>query len=71
MDLKGDTKRIDRIIVKEKEVWIVDYKSSRESNEKYLTQIKEYIDIIKKVYPQKYVKGFLLYLDETKFEEVK
>jgi hypothetical protein len=71
VDRRGDTKRIDRLIVREKEVWIVDYKSTREASEKYAAQIKEYIDIVKVIYPQKKIKGFLLYLDETKFEEIK
>jgi ATP-dependent exoDNAse (exonuclease V) beta subunit len=71
VDVRGDTKRVDRLIVKEKEVWVVDYKSSREASEKYIAQIREYIDIVKKLYPRKKVKGFLLYLNETKFEEVK
>ncbi|MFA6281281.1 MAG: UvrD-helicase domain-containing protein [Candidatus Omnitrophota bacterium] len=70
VDLKGNTKRIDRLIIKEREAWIIDYKSSHELSEKHITQMKEYIVIIKKMYPQKNVKGFLLYLDEIKFEEV-
>ena len=46
------------------EAWIVDYKSSREDTGIYQKQIREYIDIIKEIYPQKKVKGFLIYLDE-------
>ncbi len=67
---KGDMKRIDRLIVKEKEAWIIDYKSSHEGNEKYKMQIKEYMELIGNIYAQKKIRAFLLYLNEMKFEEV-
>lgn len=66
----GQTRRIDRLIVKQHETWIVDYKSSREGREKFREQVKEYMMIIGDIEPGKPVRGFLLYLDEASFEEV-
>jgi len=66
----GDLKRIDRLIVRKSEVWIIDYKSSKESQDIHRKQIKEYIQIIKAIYPKREVKGFLIYLDELAIEEV-
>jgi len=66
----GDGKRIDRLVVREKEIWIVDYKSSQEAKLDHEKQINEYIQIIKDIYPKREVKGFLVYLDRMVKEEV-
>jgi ATP-dependent exoDNAse (exonuclease V) beta subunit len=70
VDSSGDTKRIDRLIVKEKQILIVDFKSSREGQEIHQRQMKEYIRIIKDMYPESIVKGFLIYLDELALDKV-
>ncbi len=67
----GDGKRIDRLIVREKEIWIVDYKSSQEAKLDHQKQIREYVQIIKNIYPQHKLRGFLVYLDKMCKEEVK
>jgi ATP-dependent exoDNAse (exonuclease V) beta subunit len=69
-DRSGDVKRIDRLIVKEKEVLIVDYKSSQDGEEEDNKQVAEYMRIINDIYTKKMIKGFLLYLDEIKIKEV-
>lgn len=68
----GDLKRIDRLIVKEKdsEVWVVDYKSSQENREEHLRQVADYVEVIKSLYPQYTTRGFLVYLDEMRKEEL-
>lgn len=71
VDPFGRTKRLDRLIVLDEEAWIVDYKSSRDDTGMYQKQVSEYIDIVKGIYPQKKVKGYLIYLDEFTAEEVK
>ena len=67
---KGHTKRIDRLMVNKKDVSIVDYKSSRDSDGKYAEQVEEYKEIMKDIYPGKEIKGYLIYLDEMVCEEV-
>ena len=66
----GDGKRIDRLVVREKEIWIVDYKSSQEAKPDHEKQINEYVQIIKDIYPKREVKGFLVYLDSMIKEEI-
>lgn len=67
---KGDTKRLDRLIVADKEVIVIDYKSGREPEGKYQKQVKEYMDLIASLYPNRKVKGYLVYLDSMEVEEV-
>ncbi len=68
---RGDTKRIDRMIIKGDEIWVIDYKSSQEGRDSFLKQVREYCFIIREINPQKSVRGFLIYLDDGSFEEVR
>ena len=70
VDNKGCVRRLDRLIVSDDEVLIVDYKSSDEENEKDSKQVREYIEIMKKMYPGRKVKGFLIYVNSMKVQEV-
>lgn len=67
---KGHAKRIDRLIIKEEEVWVVDYKSTETNSEEYRQQVREYKLMIKEIYPHRTIKGFLLYLDTLKVEDI-
>ena len=58
----GHTKRIDRLIVKQDEVLVVDYKISKYQQENHQKQIDEYISIVKGIYPDKIVQGRVVYL---------
>ncbi len=68
VDRSGQTKRMDRLIVKSKEVWVVDYKQSRSKG--YLTQLREYMHIVSELYRGYRVRGFLIFLNEMTAEEV-
>lgn len=70
VDFSGNTHRVDRLIVKDKEVLIVDYKTSRERIEEDIQQVKEYTLILKDIYPDKTINGFLIYLDNFSLKEV-
>jgi len=70
IDSSGNTKRVDRLIEQDGEAWIVDYKSSNESPEEYQEQIRGYIEVIKGIYPDRKVMGYLVYLDSLTVEEV-
>jgi exodeoxyribonuclease V beta subunit len=65
----GETKRIDRLIIKDKEAWIVDYKTKADSEFDYHKQIDEYKSIVQQLYPRHAIKGFLIYLEDRKVEE--
>ncbi|MCX5657738.1 MAG: UvrD-helicase domain-containing protein [Candidatus Omnitrophica bacterium] len=69
VNLFGDTKRIDRLILKDDEAVVVDFKSGIEIEDQ-TKQLKEYMDLISAIYPKKKVRGCLLYVDELKIREV-
>ena len=66
----GHTKRCDRLIIRSDEVWIVDFKSTRDSAGRDREQILEYREILQDVYAGRTIRGFLVYFDELKAEEV-
>ncbi len=66
----GDIGRIDRVIVKESEVWVVDYKSSRQEAEEGHGQVRRYAGAVGRVFVGRRVRGFLVYLDTAQAEEV-
>lgn len=70
VDAQGRTRRLDRLIVKRDEAWIIDYKSSREAESQSRAQVREYMAIVREIYPGKNIRGFLLYLDCLEVEEV-
>ncbi len=66
----GHLKRLDRLIIGEKEVRIVDFKSSREGEDQHVEQVRDYMKIVATMYPGKTVQGWLVYLDSWEVEEV-
>lgn len=70
VDSFGKTRRVDRLLIFEKEVFVVDYKSSADDQESYRKQVAEYMKLLRPLYPRHRVRGFLIYLDEIKVEEV-
>ena len=70
VDKYGRTYRIDRLVVKDKEVFVVDFKSSKDGIEGHVLQVKEYVRIVSDVYPEKKARGYLLYMDEVKVVEI-
>ncbi|MDD5432151.1 MAG: UvrD-helicase domain-containing protein [Candidatus Omnitrophica bacterium] len=70
VDKYGNARRIDRLIINSEEAIVVDYKSSAEGTLDYKEQVKQYMDIVRGIYPKLKVKGILLYLDNLGIEEV-
>ncbi len=66
----GQTRRIDRLIIKKKEMWIIDYKVSYSSIKDDEKQMKEYMEILNEFYKKYKIRGFLLYLDIIKVKEI-
>jgi ATP-dependent exoDNAse (exonuclease V) beta subunit len=64
----GKQKRPDRIILRETESIIVDFKTGEEL-EKYGKQVRDYMDLVQKL-TKKPVKGYLCYLETGKIETV-
>ncbi len=67
---RGELKRIDRLILRDREAWVIDYKLSAQSHQAYQTQVREYIQIVAEIFPKRVVRGFLLYLNTFALEEV-
>ena len=63
VDRHGHTRRMDRIIVTSDEVRILDYKSSGLDPAREQAQVKSYIDIMSRLFPDHRVSGYLLYAD--------
>jgi ATP-dependent helicase/nuclease subunit A len=66
----GQLKRIDRLMVFDDRVVVVDYKRTMQGKEQQLQQIKEYQDIVIDVFPGREVLSYLLFWEEQKVERV-
>ncbi len=67
----GDSGRMDRVIITDKEVRVVDYKSSRQEADEGRRQVRRYAGALGRVFAGRKVRGFLIYLDTAQFEEVR
>ena len=63
VDMHGRTRRIDRLIIRDDELWVIDYKSSKIETPEYKKQVLEYTRLLKDLYPGLSSKGFIIYLD--------
>jgi ATP-dependent helicase/nuclease subunit A len=64
VNIYGDTRRIDRLIVFENEVWIIDYKLSSGAEGEHQKQMDGYVELITPFYPNHEVSGHILYVHE-------
>lgn len=69
--------QIDRLVVLDKEVWIIDYKSSvrvpksvQDVSLTYKNQLKSYKSLINDIFPDKTVKTFLLWTQDLSLMEI-
>jgi ATP-dependent helicase/nuclease subunit A len=67
---QGLNLRIDRLIVGDDFVWIVDFKSSADSLVDHAKQLNAYRAGLSEIYPDKPVSCYLIFLDGAKVEEV-
>ncbi|HEY4716702.1 MAG TPA: UvrD-helicase domain-containing protein [bacterium] len=67
----GDLKRIDRLILGKDSAVVVDFKTGESGNEsRDKNQVREYADIIKSIYPERTVRGYIAYIDSGLITEV-
>ena len=64
-DPRGNLFRMDRVIFEEDRVSVIDYKTGtdKEAEKEYISQLKNYIRILKEIYPDKKVEGVIAYVD--------
>jgi len=68
-DREGRLFRMDRLIIDEDRVTVIDYKTGKEKRaEEYETQMKNYMKILREIYPERTVQGLIAYVD---FKEVR
>jgi len=65
----GNSKRPDRIIIKDQKVTVVDYKFGKKEEPKYHKQVRSYMDLIKKI-GYKDVEGYIWYVELDKIDGV-
>lgn len=58
----GALKRIDLLCVNNDEIEIIDYKTSLKNSDEHKEQVREYLDILSQIYPQKSVKASIIYI---------
>ncbi|WP_180383456.1 RecB-like helicase [Campylobacter devanensis] len=68
----GALKRIDLLCVNSDEIEIIDYKSSLKNSDEHKEQVREYLDILSQIYPQKSVKASIIYIlnDEIRISKL-
>ncbi len=66
----GDVKRVDRLIIWDLKVAVVDYKLSysQKNLDLYVSQVEEYKKILKEIYNDKEIVGYILFLDKIEFK---
>jgi ATP-dependent helicase/nuclease subunit A len=64
-DPQGNLLRMDRVIFEEDRVSVIDYKTGtdREAEKEYISQLKNYIRILKGLYADKNIEGVIAYVD--------
>ena len=72
-DPRGNLFRMDRVVFEEDRVSVIDYKTGadREAEKEYISQLKNYIRILKEIYPEKKVEGIIAYVDLKEIKKVK
>ena len=71
-DPRGNLFRMDRVIFEEDQVSVIDYKTGtdKEAEKEYISQLKNYIRILKEIYPDKNVEGIIAYVDLKEIKKV-
>ncbi len=68
-DLPPERRRIDRLVITNDTIYILDYKFGAKERAHYL-QLEEYTEILKDIYRHKKIEAYLLYMKYSKLERV-
>jgi ATP-dependent helicase/nuclease subunit A len=71
-DPRGNLFRMDRVIFEEDRISVIDYKTGtdKEAEKEYVSQVKNYIRILKEIYPGRKVEGIIAYVDLKEIRRV-
>ncbi len=72
-DSRGNLFRMDRVIFEEDRIVVIDYKTGidRGAEKEYIDQLKNYVRILKGIYPDRHVEGIIAYVDLKEISRVK
>jgi ATP-dependent exoDNAse (exonuclease V) beta subunit len=72
-DPRGNLFRMDRVVFEENRVSVIDYKTGtdREAVKEYISQLKNYIRILKEIYPDRNIEGVIACVDLKEISRVK
>ncbi|MBM4137249.1 MAG: hypothetical protein FJ241_10530 [Nitrospira sp.] len=73
VDSEGRLFRMDRVVIDEDRITVIDYKTGRDkvAEEDYMAQMRNYMKILRGVYPKKKIEGIIAYVDLKKVEKLK
>jgi len=69
VDKSGNLYRMDRVIIDEDEVTVIDFKTGELKD--YSEQLKKYMHVLGEIYPDRKVNGYVAYVDSSRVEEIK
>ncbi len=67
---RGEHLRIDRLVVKDSEIFVVEFKTGEPHLREHELQVKKYMEAVRELYPNKKIRGFLVYFDTIDVLEV-
>jgi ATP-dependent exoDNAse (exonuclease V) beta subunit len=71
-DSRGNLFRMDRVILEGDRIFVMDYKTGtdRKAEKEYISQLKNYVQILREIYPNKKVEGVIAYVDLKEIKKV-
>lgn len=70
VDKEGRLLRIDRLVIDPDDLSVIDFKTGTESSDEYMYQMKRYLKVVKNIWSDKRVRGFIIYFDKKDIWEV-
>jgi RecB family exonuclease len=72
VDEGGRLFRIDRLVADPKEITVIDYKTGgqEDAEEYHLPQMRNYLHIVRGIYPDHVVSGIIAYVDQQKLRRI-
>ena len=66
----GEHLRIDRVVIRNHEIDVIEFKTGEPELSKHRYQVMKYMDTMRKLHPDKKVRGYIIYFDKVRIVEV-
>jgi len=70
VDPRGDTYKVDRILMADDHIDVIDFKTGETHTQEHIEQIMHYGNLMQRMYPDKTVNRYVLYLDTGEVKAV-